>query len=204
VDADVKGVWTLHFKDPANILKNQVKRYKFKYGAKELSTLMRFEPEMNFTEKFTKLRVQALGYYQTSEGIRWGTLGEDTIEVDDSPQAEDPLYAGDPKEDVKQFTSAEAVKLYVGDFSFAFSAAGNMNSMAKIKRWAKSWFARNRENFMTGNGVVIGIENLMSRQEHDIEGLGPPYDGKWYFSRVRHLFGSEAGYTCDFSARKVV
>lgn len=204
VDADVSGKWTFHFKDPAQILQGQTKRYKFKYGCQELSTLLRFEPEMNFTEKFTKIRVQALGYYNSPTGAKWGTLDEDTFVVDDAPTAQDPLFTGDVKEKVRQFKSAEAVKLYVGDFSFVFQAAGNLNSMAKIKMWAKSWFARNRESFMTGNGNTIGIETLMSRQEHDIEGLGPPYDGKWYFSRVRHLFGTEAGYTCDFSARKVV
>ncbi len=74
---------------------------------------------------------------------------------------------------------------------------------AALALWAQSWFRRYRELFIIGNGSIIGVETVMARQIHNLKGLGTLFDGKYYFTRVRHA-QNQGGYILDFSARRIV
>lgn len=194
VDADDKGKWTLHFKDPKNIV--QLKEYALVYNDGDYSSLYEFTPEFLTRGAVTKLKVQ---YRNVEKGL----LMEEEIEEDfDSP---DTTYQGDPAEQVEEeFTNPAALKIFIGDFSFDVIANKPFKTDAEIKAYAAAWFRRMRESFITGSGKTVGIEELRARQIHTIDGVGPPYDGRYYFSVVRHIFEAESGYSCEFEARKVV
>jgi phage protein D len=204
VDADKKGVWTLHFRDPNKPLANQDKIYTFKYNQGDLSTLMSFEPEVTFTDKYTEVKAQAYANKFSHEGGQWGTIMEQEFVIDDAGTTPDIVFDGDAKGELKStLEDAESVQVYVGDFSFKVIPVAHINSPEKLKAFVTAWFQTNRNNFIQGHGQVVGLETLMARQTHIIDGLGLPFDGEYYFSKVKHIF-NDNGYTCDFHARKVV
>ena len=204
VDADFKGNWYLHFRDPNKPLDIQDKQYTFKYNQGELSTLLTFEPEITFSDKYTEVKAQAFANKFTYEGGQWGTIMEQEFVIDDAKSTPDMIYDGDAEGELKStFEDAEAVQVYVGDFSFKVLPVAHINSPDKLKAFVTSWFQANRNNFIKGQGQVTGLETLMARQIHTLDGLGHPFDGDYYFSKVRHIFANN-GYICDFTARKVV
>jgi len=100
--------------------------------------------------------------------------------------------------------SAEAVRMYIGDYSFLHKANMQFQSEEALRAYASNWFRRMREHFIAGRGRLTGLETLMARQVHRLEGMGYPYDGKYYFSKARHVMDKDQGYFCEFNARKVL
>lgn len=194
VDGDSSGKWTLHFKALENL--SQEKVYTFRYNVGDLSSLLSFTPTLLIDGATTKIRVVV-------KDPKSGKLMETEIEEDN--EAPDADATGSSTEDIKEKeTTGSAVKLYIKDFAFNAVADRKLKTDAEIKAWAAQWFQRQKENFVMGRGKTIGLETLMSRQVHKIQGLGSHLDGDYYFARVKHIFDSDHGYLCDFNARKVV
>jgi len=187
--------WTLFFKNP-NTYELQDKEYTFRYDYGDDSTLLSFTPELNIRGFQTKITAQIKVP---------GTGKMMTVEVEEeSDKAPDMDATSQLTEDLKgDFTTASDVKLYFQDFCFDVIANLRIVSEAELKHWVKQWYRRQRENFIMATGKVIGIEELEARQVHTIEGVEGGYDGKYYFSRVKHII-DEGGYACEFNARKVV
>lgn len=196
VDGDENGKWTLHFKDPET-LQEQERELTFKYNQGDMSGLLSFQPEMLIKGFDTKIKVQVKDY-------KSGKLMESEVE-ETSEQAPDIQDTGDPSEVLdKSYSTASDMKIYVGDYSFDIISNKKFKTDAEVLAWAKQWFRRQRENFILAKGTTIGVEDLMARQIHNFEGLGEGYDGKYYFTRVRHICSSSEGYLCEFDVRKVV
>lgn len=193
VDADDKGKWTLHFKDPKNIV--QLKEYALVYNDGDYSSLYEFRPEFLTRGAVTKFKVQ---YRNVEKGV----LMEEEIEEDfDSP---DTVFQGDTTAKVEdEFTNPAALKVFVGDFAFDIVANKPFKNDAEVKAFAAAWFRRMRDSFIIGGGTTVGLEDLRARQIHTIDGVGAPYDGKYYFAIARHVLDQSSGYTCEFEARKV-
>lgn len=199
VDGAADGTWTLHFKDPgdSNLLEEvQDKKYTFKYNNGDFTTLLSFDGEYALRGARTKLKAQVLNP-DTNKVI--------TAEFEDDATSPDVGFIGDTQAEITEpHTTAGAVKLFFGDFSIEVVANKKFKTSADVESWAAQWFRRQRENFVTGRGKLVGVETLMARQTHRLEGLGKTLDGDFYFSRVRHQMSKDAGYTIDFNARKVL
>jgi phage protein D len=189
--------WRLYFKDP-NLFQMQEKEYKFKYDMGDETTLLSFSPELNIKGFQTKITAQAKDP-KTGQTI--------SVEVaEENTETPDTDATSDPTEDVKgEYTSPGAVKLYLQDYCFEVVANKffKKGDEAALREWAKQWFERMKENFVLSHGKTIGIEDLEARQVHTIEGVYGGYDGKYYFSKVKHIMDKD-GYFCEFAARKVV
>jgi phage protein D len=198
VDYDPETKWTLHFKRPDQLAAYQLAEHTFRYNFGDKTTLLSFEPEFLFQGHYTQIRVQS--------AIRHPILGitgfEDIILAEKGELEPDPAYAGAIEEIEGPFPNAELIKIYIGDYSFAILPKVEIASRSALEVYAEQWFRRMREDFIVGNGYVTGVETLMARQVHTLEGLGDPYDGKYYFSNVRHIMSSGEGYRCEFTARK--
>lgn len=201
VDYDPKKkIWVLHFKDPLGNLRVQNKEYTFRRDQGNKTTLLSFDPEMVFQGHYTALRVQTT---DRRPGPSFGKLMEATP-IEELGVEEDTDYTGAVEEMDKDLGSAETVRIFIGDYSFAMRTNVEFYSESALELYASQWFRRMREQFIVGEGRVIGLETLMARQIHRLEGMGKPYDGRYYFSRVGHLFVRDEGYHCNFSARKVL
>lgn len=197
VDGDDKGKWTLHFKDPEKDLNVQDREFIFRYNLGDLSTLLNFESEYAITGSATKLKVEV-------KDPETGKLL--STEVEEEGEEPDIEATGDETEKTQSaLVSGAAVKLYFGDFSFGLETGKRFKTEAEVQAWAKQWFRRHRENFLLGSGSLIGVESLTARQIHTLDGLArPTLNGRYYFTRVRHVLDVGSGYTCQFNARKVV
>jgi len=198
VDYDFDRGWTLHFRDPNSDLGVQDTEYTFRWNQGDKTTLNFFEPKMIFQDHFTELRVRGR-YFENGRPV-----DTEVSVVEESETEADPQYAQAIEELETDFESAEAVKLFIGEYSFAIKPKIEFKSRAAMEAWASQWFRRMREQFIVGNGSLMGLETLRARQVHSLEGMSVPYDGRYYFSKVRHINDRDTGYHCELSARKVL
>ena len=206
VDYDnTAGRWTLHFRDPENFVpEEQTKEFNFKWAQGDFSTLLTFEPELALQGANVKLIVKA-------KDPLTGKIFEAKIEEkgDDPPNITSSTANGSERIQEQNENGGIAagvsnVKIFTKEFSFDVVANRFLRTDAEVAQWALQWFRRNRENFILSKGRVIGVESLLARQVHQLSGLGPPYDGRYNFTRVRHIVDPGSGYTCEISARKVL
>jgi len=195
VDYTIEEGWTLHFRDPL-VLSEQEKHYTFEYNRGDNSTLLDFSPELTLTGAVTKLQAQ-VRLPESDKPI--------VVEFEDREESPDAKHTGDAEQVIDEtYTTAGAVvKLFFGDYAVEVVSDKQFKSEADLKLWAQQWFRRKRENFIVGRGTLIGVESLRARQTHTLKGLTKSLDGKYYFSRVRHVY-SNGGYEIDFTARKVL
>jgi hypothetical protein len=95
----------------------------------------------------------------------------------------------------------------------AFKAYGRSFNFPPHKRFKDEDSARNaieqfikrkKEEFITGEGRLVGNEVLQSRQVHQLLGISDQFSGKYYFTRVKHIMSRDEGYFNEFSARKLI
>ena len=196
VDADITGKWWLHLRDPDN-LNEQEKTYKFLYNWGDQGSLLTFTPELLVKGAKTNLVVVA-------KDAETGTIFKAEISEEhvETPEMDATGVFTEPLD--KEYSSSSAIKLYFNDYSFDVITSKKFTAQADVVDWAQQWFRRMRENFILSQGRILGNEYVMARQVHKIDGIGPAYNGEYYFSRVKHIFSNSEGYVCDFSARKIV
>jgi phage protein D len=195
VDFDLDtNSWTLHFKDPARVLEETDQpNLHFKYNNKDLTTLFEFHPAVLLQGASTKMRV----------AFKDPKTGKRVIEEKEvTEQSGDVQYDGEELGKAEdELADATRIKVFLQDFSFDLPAK-KFRSNDEAIHWAEQWFRRNRENFISGRGLVVGVETLRARQIHMLSGLSAQLDGKYYFSKVRHVMSDTDGYSCTFHARK--
>lgn len=200
VEGDADGNWILNWrlpKDDSTFPDLQESELTFRYGDGDLSTLFSFQPEFAIRDASTKLKVI----------VRNPQTGKTFIEEFDEDPSKHPdaQAGGDPTEEVDgEPATGGAAKLFFGNFSFDLVPNKKFKDEAQVRKWAAQWFRRNRENFVTAQGKLIGIPSLRARQVHNIEGVGRTFSGRYYFATVTHKFSDSEGYVCNFSARKVL
>jgi len=88
--------------------------------------------------------------------------------------------------------------------SFTFPPHKRFKDEKSATRAIEEFVKRQKENFITGDGRLVGNEVLQSRQIHNLEGISEQFSGKYYFTRVVHNMSRGEGYFTEFSARKVI
>ena len=66
---------------------------------------------------------------------------------------------------------------------------------------AEAFFRMSARRFVTGHGVADANADLHVGSYVDLKGLSKLFDGKYYLSEVRHVFG-EKGLTTEFTAER--
>lgn len=196
VDYNPIDKWSLHFKDPAN-LQVQERKYSFHHYANQDSTLLDFDPEMSLSGSATKMQIQ-------SRDPDSGKLYVE--EMNDELNSVDARYSKDPERALDQSysTGGAVIKFFFGDYAVEVVSDKTFKSAADMKIWAEAYWRRKREDFIVGRGTIIGIEDVMARQTHELVLPDKTLTGDYYFMRARHHFSTTDGYIIDFTARKVV
>lgn len=88
--------------------------------------------------------------------------------------------------------------------SFKFPPHKRFKNEFQIRKAVEEFVKRQKENFITGRGTVIGTEVLQARQVHNLEGLGDQFSGKYYFTQVVHKMSKDGPYVTEFACRKVI
>jgi phage protein D len=188
--------WTLHFKNPEG-LRVQGRKYTFEHSNGDKSTLLDFEPELSLQGAVTRLQVQSRNPDTNALFVE---------EFDDTANTPDGKYKGDPADVIDETlsTSGAVVKFVFGDNAIEVVSDKKFRTAAEMKIWADQWWRRKRENFITGRGTIIGVDDIRARQTHVLKVPMDAISGDYYFARARHVFSASEGYLVDFSARKVV
>lgn len=194
VDYDLDQGWTLHFKDPATVLDSvEQPNLHFKYNEGDFTTLFEFHPELLLQGAVTKIRV---AFKNPKDGKRI------VEEIEETESSGDVIFAGNELERAEdEIKAVSTIKVFLQDYSFDLPVK-RFDTAAETLEWVRQWFRRNRENFITGNGITVGVETLKARQMHSLSGLTTQLDGRYYFSKVRHVLSTSEGYSCQFFARK--
>ena len=194
VDSNDKGKWVLHFRDPKKLLNDQEVSYHFKYNAGNETTLLEFEPEMVLTKQYAKVYSEMTLPNRTTVKANF-TEDKFGKESQVTPEKQD-------EEILDAVQNPLEVKVFLDDISFIIPGVYSIKTDQDLQAYVDRWLKRNREEFIMGNGKTIGIPDLRARNEHELSGLGKLYDGKWYFTNVKHRITEADGYWCDFDARK--
>ncbi len=88
--------------------------------------------------------------------------------------------------------------------SFRFPPYKRFKDEGDARLAIEQFIRRQKENFITGNGSMLGMEFLQSRQIHSLGGLGKQFSGNYYFPKVTHIMSKTHGYRTEFHARKVI
>lgn len=194
VDVDLAGDWTLHFKNPD---KFRVQEDKIIFIYDDENANFEAELEETFQDVLTELIVQSHNPYTGKTMI---------AEVSKTDFALDEKFIGnidaertDPKHPTPVLIAAGEVKVeVVADRPFQFEK--------QMIEWAKQWFVQNASRFISGRVGMpgIGLQDLRARQVHEFRGLHSPYDGDYYFTKVRHTLSGEGPYMIDADVRKIL
>lgn len=192
VDYEEKG-WAFHFRNPSSL--SQDVEYTFEYGTDKAS-IIEFTPELALDGAVTKLQVRS----------RDPETGKVLIgEFNDTLESPDTKFKGNAEEEVNtSYATAGAVtRFFFGDYAIDVVSDKKFKTQSDMLQFAEQWYRRKRENFIIGRGTLIGVEDVFSRQTHNLSLPVKSLSGRYYFSRVRHVF-SENGYVLDFTARKEI
>lgn len=197
VDGDEDGNWTLHFKDPKKlVVQSRELRYDFNT---ENASLLEFDATLKFSGMYTKVVAE-------SKDPISGKIFK--VEFEQNPTTvEDPFAEGGKWQYAKipqLKASPTDVILAIGDVQVKVIADKRFTDEAELQNWARQWFRRHAEEFVVGQGKVIGLPGLRARQTHELVGLGDQFSGAYYFTRVKHAMRSSSGYVVEFDAHKVI
>lgn len=57
--------------------------------------------------------------------------------------------------------------------------------------------------FVVGRGIAETNSSLRVGSKADLQGLGPLFNGKYYVSDVKHIFGGAQGLRSEFRGERV-
>jgi hypothetical protein len=80
------------------------------------------------------------------------------------------------------------------------SNATNLDQQ-RAKTYAEAQFRKKAREFMTIDGVTIGLPRLRPGNFVQITGMRPPFDGFYYVTKTTHTYGAD-GMRTKFSARR--
>ena len=67
---------------------------------------------------------------------------------------------------------------------------------------AEHYYRATARRFVTGRGTCEGDARLHIGTQLELDGVGPLFQGKYYVSRVRHIFDSVRGFQTDFEVER--
>lgn len=162
---------------------------KLSYGLNSTGTLLSFKPKLDPIGQQTS--VQVLSFESRKQRVR-------VAYVVDRKEREAGL-----KTFASDFVGA-LVKIKVsGKVTHIFNTGRPFKNKKEAQRFAENHVLRNREDFITATGTTIGIPQLRPRQIHEVATGDKRFDGKYYFTQVKHKFPDRGVYECDFVAYKV-
>lgn len=88
--------------------------------------------------------------------------------------------------------------------SFTFPPHKRFKDEKQATKAIEEFVKRQKENFITGEGKIVGKEIIQSRQIHKLEGISEQFSGKYYFTKVVHTMSRGEGYFTEFACRKVI
>ena len=212
--------WTLHFRNAENIITKTEKQIRegaikglplqkdvkvLKYHQGDDSSLLEFKPNYSIAGTAVNLHISFVNP-DTGECLQADII-DGNAEVKSSVKLSDTRHEkGEDlnKKVISKLSDAQSYKIGFGEYSVEVVPGRKFKTLDQLAAWLESWFIRNKEQFIIGEGSMIGDPTIMARQIHTISGLGTLLSGLYYFVRVKHVLSATDGYKISFTARKVL
>jgi len=194
VDYDVdKERWTGHWREKGKVHSDQEVMYSFIYNNDLAVSLLEFKPEFNSRGQTTE--VEVVSYDKKTKKtikqvVKEEKKGPDTKFTDVEP-IEDEIVSG-----------ASVVFTAFGQRMEVISSKP-FKSSKMAQKWAERYLKSRSDNFLTGDGVVVGTPDLRPRQIHYLGGMGARFNGQWELTHTRHAMGPDMAYETTIKARKI-
>lgn len=203
-----RGKFSLFFQPPPT--KNSKEVFTFAYNQGDLAfqhKLLSFTPKLDAHDQGTDFEVFVLKDKEASSTTFKPT---ETLQAGESKQltsaTERRFTGGNINNQGKKTPNSDGIEVAFKAYgrSFKFLPHKRFKDEKQAKRAIEEFIKRQKENFITGDGKLIGNEVLQSRQIHNLVGISEQFEGKYYLTKVVHTITKGEGYFTTFSARKVI
>lgn len=207
-DTDRKK-FALFFQPAAVTKQKEVHTFIYNEGeASYVDSLLSFQPTLDAFGQSTDFEIFVIKNKQTG-GTRVDFIKKLNTEENSKFKAENQRrFTGGNfgPEGGKQSPSDDGIQVAFKAFgrSFRFPRHKRFKDEAAAKAEIERFIKRQKENFITGSGTILGKETVQSRQSHNLTGLGDQFSGKYYFTKVVHRMVRGEGYMLDFTCRKTI
>lgn len=205
----ILGKYILYFR-PAGFEK-QKEVFLFAYNEGDLAyqnTLLSFTPKKNTFDQGTDFEIFVLknkeiggSKLQFIDKFR-NKEQKQLIEANETRFTGGNIGANDGKK--KPNSDGIQVAFKAHGQSFRFPKHKRFKDEKEARKSIEEFIRRQKENFITAEGRLIGVEALQARQIHKFEGVSEQFSGKYFLTSVTHTMSLSEGYYTSFSARKMI
>ncbi len=191
--------------------KNQKEVFTFVYNEGEaayVDSLLSFEVELDAFSQGTDFEIFIIKNKNNNK-IKHKFIDRFTTEAQARLKAdEERRFTGGNAgpEGGKQTAEDDGIRVAFKAFgrSFRFPPYKRFKDIPAARLAIERFIKKQKENFITGKGTIIGKEAVQSRQVHNFVGLGAQFSGKYYLNQITHTMKRGEGYIGGFSCRKVI
>lgn len=193
----------------------QTKKFKqvhiFAYNEGDLaytSTLLGFKPTLDASDQGTDFEIFVLKDKETF-GSSFKPIERLTVEENNKfKQNKDRRFTGGNigPNGGKKVANDDGIEVAFKAFgrSFRFLKHKRFKDEPAARKAIQEFIKRQKENFITGDGRIVGNEAVQSRQVNRLEGVSEQFSGKYFFTQVIHKMSASEGYFTEFSCRKLI
>lgn len=185
---EVLQTWTIHFREKQTAFTGgrefTYQLEKGKRGWENKGTLLEFSPSKDLTRQVTDVKI-------INFDRRAKKLNIESLSTNDNKAIQDIE------------TNGALLKFRLDGRMVETYSARPFKNKKEARTYARYLVSRWQSDFMIGNGVVVGTENLRPRQIHRLLGIGDE-SGEYYFTQTTHKWGVGQFYETDFVAYKIL
>lgn len=196
-----KSAWVAHWRKPVS---DQQAKYAFTYGT-DAATLMSFRPQWGLRDFPSEVKVL---YFDRSSRT-W-----EEVNVGDKTPGSSLKYPGKSVKSQQQFLNATGIyqewtvmsqlRIAAGGVAVDVEPSRAFDDATTAQRFAERWIRQHRDNFITGEGELVGFPSLRPGDVHSLKGIGVQLSGDWEISSVTQTFDRNDGFATGFFSNKVL
>ncbi len=170
----------------------------FEHDDEPLKTLYEFNPQMNSVDQVTDVQFRNFNR-KTKQKIQTFVTN-----IDPTTGQQNTKFKGPDK--TKNFKAQSGSNLTFTSFGQHFELITTIpfQNPKEAKIFAEACLKQRLDDFITGNGVLIGVESLKARIVVELKGLSEAFDGNYYLNRVVHNQADGQPYLTNIECRKIV
>ena len=196
------GDWYLIFRDIFDT-SDQKQKSKLYFMEGDQSVLSEVEFELSIDIMSSEVQAQYWDPDSTGpDGKKggWRLITEEAVEIGE----EDPIHkkGASQKNNAKSDPHPTKLRLAAAGYSLTVLTR-RFKDAAEARSYIAAWFAKNKDNFITAEGTLVGYQYMRAGEVHEILGewLGKRYEGDYLMHGVRQRWSS-SGFMSTFSARR--
>jgi len=184
--------------EPNDAVKRDFTFTYFDHDDEPFKTLYEFYPEMNSVDQITNVQFRNFDR-KSKKNMRTFLTNTDSTTGISKTKFKGP----DKKSNFKGGDGSEITFTAFGQH-FELITCREFKTEKEAKIYAVACLKAKLNGFVTGSGVVIGVETLRARVVIELLGLSEAYNGNYYVNKVTHRQSDGQPYMTNIDCRKIV